>query len=134
MGKCTKKSQCHKVGVCDDKKAKTTDDKCDAKAVCRGVDKCSGKSCPAKSPCHAPGSCDFKTGLCSNPFAPKTLKCDDKNPKTGDDKCNGAGICKGRNLCANKKIKCAAKDSCHVAGTCFSGTGRCTNPVKKAGT
>ena len=59
------------------------DDKCDANAVCRGVDKCSGKSCQAKSPCHSPGKCNFKTGLCSNPFAPKTLKCDDKNPKTG---------------------------------------------------
>ena len=52
----------------------------------------------------------------------------------GDDKCNGAGVCKGRNMCANVKIKCSAKDTCHTVGTCFSGTGRCTNPRKKAGT
>ena len=63
------------------------DDKCDAKAVCKGVDKCSGKLCKAKSQCHAPGKCVFKTGLCSNPFAPKTLKCDDKNDKTGVNLC-----------------------------------------------
>jgi hypothetical protein len=118
--KCKQLSQCHKVGICafktgkcsnpinagaacNDGKAKTTDDKCDTKAVCKGVDKCSGKLCKAKSLCHAPGKCNFKTGICSNPFAPKTLKCDDKNDKTGDDKCNGAGICKGRDMCAGKK-------------------------------
>jgi hypothetical protein len=99
--------------------------------VCKGVDKCTGVVCKAKSQCHTPGACVYATGVCTNPFAPTTLKCDDKDPKTGEDKCNGAGICKGRDLCAGKKIKCTALNQCHTAGVCESGTGKCSNPMKK---
>merc|ERR1719476_538503 len=65
---------------------------------------------------------------------PISLKCDDKNPKTGDDKCNGAGICKGRDMCKGSTKKCVAIGPCHHAGICQSGTGLCSNPKKQAGT
>jgi RHS repeat-associated protein len=48
--------------------------------------------------------------------------CDDRNACTRADTCQ-SGVCVGSN-----PITCTAQDQCHVAGTCDSTTGACTNP------
>lgn len=54
---------------------------------------------------------------------PQTGGCDDGLACTSGDHCE-AGVCVG------VPIVCSAKDSCHVAGVCDAGTGRCSDPRK----
>ena len=60
--------------------------------------------------------------MCSNPAKPNGSSCDDSNACTQTDKCQ-AGTCAGSN-----PVTCAASDQCHVAGSCSSATGVCSNP------
>ena len=60
--------------------------------------------------------------------APDGTECDDLNGCTTIDTCQ-SGACVGSN-----PVVCAAVDACHVAGTCRTATGACTNPVKPDGT
>lgn len=59
------------------------EDKCDAKAVCKGVDKCKAVTCKPKSQCHNIGVCNINDGVCSNPFTTAGVACNDKDPVTG---------------------------------------------------
>jgi alpha-tubulin suppressor-like RCC1 family protein len=54
--------------------------------------------------------------------------CDDGNACTQTDTCQG-GVCIGAN-----PVFCVARDQCHDAGTCDTGTGICSNPQKAEGT
>src|SRR5205807_1369155 len=50
--------------------------------------------------------------------------CNDGSYCTPTDSCQN-GMCQGQN-----PIMCLAQDQCHVAGTCNSQTGVCSNPTK----
>merc|ERR1719331_624750 len=92
-GKCSNPRK--KAGAsCDDKDYKTVLDVCDAKGVCKGINKCAKVKCTKKSQCHKVGVCNFKTGQCSNPVH-VGAKCDDKKAKTTGDKCDANAVCRG---------------------------------------
>ncbi len=76
--------------VCNDGDLCTRSDTCEAGA-------CVGSSpviCEASGPCHETGACDPETGLCSDPLTENGTACDDGNPETGGDSCQG-GLCLG---------------------------------------
>ncbi len=60
--------------------------------------------------------------------APDGTSCNDDDACTQTDTCQ-AGTCTGSN-----PVVCAALDSCHVAGTCDTTTGVCSNPTVANGT
>ena len=113
--------------TCDDGNPNTVGDVCGG-GVCAGVDLCLGVICAAVDQCHAAGVCDHATGTCSNPAQPDGTTCSDGNPCTRTDSCQ-AGTCVGSN-----PVSCTALDQCHVAGTCETSTGACSNPAKPDGT
>jgi hypothetical protein len=139
---CAASDQCHVAGTCDsstgacsnpaapngtacsDGNACTQTDTCQA-GTCTGANP---KTCGASDQCHVAGSCNPGTGVCSNPAAPNGTACTDGNACTRTDTCQ-AGSCTGGN-----PVVCAASDQCHVAGTCNSGTGVCSNPTAPNGT
>ncbi len=81
---------------------------------------CCGTACDA-GPCDA---CSIVAGAAVDgvcePFT--GLACDDGNPCTRTDVCEG-GFCVG-----SDEIECMGSDSCHLAGTCDPASGGCTNP------
>src|SRR6185295_10772344 len=92
---------------------------------------CVGKSpvtCTALDQCHVAGTCAPATGTCSNPTKADGTSCNDGNACTQTDTCK-AGACGGAN-----PVTCAALDQCHVAGTCDTTSGLCSNPAKADGT
>jgi hypothetical protein len=139
---CTALDQCHAAGVCSsltgtcsnplvadgtgctDGNACTLGDICQAGTCKPG----SLKSCTALDQCHSVGACAPTTGLCSNPIVTNGTACTDGNACTLGDTCSG-GVC-----VAGMAKKCAALDSCHVAGACAPATGMCANPVAADGT
>ena len=103
---------------------------------CTQTDACSGGvcvgsnviSCPGATQCHGAQACDPSTGLCAGSVVANGMPCDDGNGCTVSDSCQGG-------VCASGTAKtCAALDQCHVAGTCDSSTGNCSNPTKVNGT
>jgi YVTN family beta-propeller protein len=66
-------------------------------------------------------------GVCGLPLADET-PCDDHDVCTQTDACQG-GVCVGTD-----PITCPEPDECHVAGTCDSGTGICSDPPVTDGT
>jgi hypothetical protein len=84
------------------------------------------KACPASDQCHDTGTCDPNSGACSNPVK-NNVSCNDGNACTQTDTCV-AGACVGAN-----PLVCVASDQCHVAGTCNTATGVCSNPNKADG-
>jgi hypothetical protein len=59
--------------------------------------------------------------------APDGTACNDGNPCTQTDTCQG-GVCTG------SPVVCAPLDQCHTAGTCSPATGLCSNPAAPDGT
>src|SRR2546422_621953 len=83
---------------------------------------------PPSDQCHVAGTCNTLTGACSNPPAPDGTSCNDGSACTRSDTCQ-AGVCTGAN-----PVVCTASDQCHVAGTCNTATGACSNPPAPDGT
>jgi hypothetical protein len=81
-------------------------------------------ACAASDQCHTAGVCDATTGRCTNPSKADGSSCSDGDACTQTDRCVG-GSCSGSN-----PVVCNASDQCHVAGTCDSTTGNCSNPTK----
>ncbi|MEZ4265742.1 MAG: lamin tail domain-containing protein [Myxococcota bacterium] len=101
---------------------------CDS-AVCCASDCGAGGYCDSSGTCQPnPTSacqvvvCDPGTPGCTVQPAANGTTCDDGNLCTQTDTCNG-GTCVGSN-----PVVCTASDACHVAGTCFSVTGLCSDP------
>ena len=152
---CTPKSQCHGIGECDessgvcttplipdgtkcdDNDKLTTDDVC-YKGQCLGQDKCLSTICRASTQCHQAGTCDPDTGFCSDPFEPAGITCDDNDPATTDDRCDGAGNCIGSLPCRNSNGvgnngNCVASDpQCSIARCAQNG--ECTQISMNDGT
>ena len=108
---------------CDDGDACTQSDSC-VSGVCEGADPV---ECAAKGQCHDAGTCNSTTGVCDDPAKADGEGCDDGDACTQTDTCQ-SGACEGAS-----PVECVAKDQCHDAGTCDSGTGICTDPAKADG-
>ncbi len=111
-------------GACSDGNACTQTDTCQSGA-------CTGANpviCTPLDQCHDAGTCNPGNGICSNPTKPNGSACNDGNACTQTDTCQ-AGSCTGSN-----PVVCAPLNQCHVAGTCDTQTGLCSNPAKPDGT
>jgi MYXO-CTERM domain-containing protein len=138
---CSASDQCHGVGTCDpgtgacSNPPKADGAACDDSNPCTQTDTCQTGLCAGGNPvlcatpdqCHTAGICDITTGTCTNIAKPNGDACDDGNKCTRTDTCQ-AGLCAGTD-----PVVCAASDQCHVAGSCDTSTGSCTNPAKSDG-
>src|SRR5437879_12102475 len=79
--------------------------------------------------CRVAGTCDTTTGVCSNPNKANGTTCNDNNACTSGETCQ-SGTCGS----PTSTVTCTALDQCHVAGTCDTTTGVCSNPNKANGT
>jgi hypothetical protein len=138
---CPAPQTCHGPGVCN-----PTDGTCSTPALsntpcddgnkCTRTDTCQAGACIGSNPvacgtppaCHGPGVCDQTSGSCSFPVLSDGTTCDDGNACTRTDSCQ-TGTCQGSN-----PVVCIVSDQCHVAGTCNSSTGTCSNPAAPPGT
>jgi len=138
---CVASDQCHQGGVCDGNGLclnpnKANGSPCNDANACTLLDTCQLGVCQGGTPvvcgaldqCHIAGTCDTGTGLCSDPPAADGTGCSDGNACTQTDSCQ-AGLCAGTN-----PVVCGALDQCHVAGTCDTGTGLCSDPPAADGT
>ncbi len=116
---------------------KTTDTSCNDGNACTTGDVCNGSgTCGGGSTlvCNAPpGQCYQPTGTCTSAggctyaFKSSDFTCDDGNPCTIGDRCNGSGACKGTTLSCNNP-----PSQCHQpTGTCTNGA--CTYAFKTPG-
>jgi len=60
------------------------------------TDPCFHITCTPLTQCHVAGECS--NGVCTNPFAAAGVSCNDENPLTKDDQCDGKGVCSGTNI------------------------------------
>ena len=139
---CTASDQCHVAGTCNpstglcSNPTATDGTTCSDGNACTQTDTCQNGVCTGGNPvvctasdqCHVAGTCNTSTGQCSNPTAPNGTTCSDGNACTQTDTCQG-GVCTGGN-----PVVCTASDQCHVAGTCNTSTGQCSNPTAPDGT
>jgi cysteine-rich repeat protein len=139
---CSASDQCHIVGTCNpatgvcSNPAAADGTTCNDGNSCTQTDTCQTGACTGANPvtctasdqCHVAGTCNPTSGVCSNPVAPTGTACNDGNACTQTDTCSN-GACSGAN-----PITCAALDQCHVAGTCDTATGTCSNPNIADGT
>ena len=138
---CAAFDQCHGVGACNSATGACSNPElpngapCSDGNACTQTDSCMAGTCTGTSPvvcaaldqCHLAGSCDSDSGACSNPTKTDGSACTDGNACTQSDTCQ-LGVCIG-----SSPVACAALDQCHVAGTCDSASGVCSNPTKSNG-
>eukprot|EP01125_Pyxidicula_operculata_P005035 TRINITY_DN1852_c0_g1_i1.p1 TRINITY_DN1852_c0_g1~~TRINITY_DN1852_c0_g1_i1.p1 ORF type:complete len:1265 (-),score=419.45 TRINITY_DN1852_c0_g1_i1:829-4623(-) len=132
---CPAADQCHQDGVCNQNTGvceyanKPDNTGCNDGLFCTQTDVCLSGSCVGTnnvvctsiSQCHDAGVCqESLQGQCTNP--PKALgsSCNDANPCTLNDQCNGQGSCS-----VNTPFVCAAPSQCHEQGVCNPSTGTC---------
>jgi hypothetical protein len=139
---CTASDQCHVAGICDpgtgvcSNPNKADDTSCTDGDACTQTDTCQTGTCTGSNPvtcaaldqCHVAGTCEPTSGICSNPNKTDGTACTDNNACTIGDSCQ-AGSCS-----SGTATVCTALDQCHVAGTCDTGTGACSNPNASNGT
>jgi RHS repeat-associated protein len=139
---CTASDQCHVAGTCNPATGQCSNppvangtacndgNACDLNDTCQsGV--CTAGShvtCTASDQCHVAGTCNPATGQCSNPPVANGTACNDGNACDLNDTCQ-SGVCT-----AGNHVTCTASDQCHVAGTCDSNSGTCSNPQAANGT
>ena len=138
---CTALDQCHLAGVCSPASGACTNPPaadgtmCSDGNACTRIDACHAGTCfglnpvvcPAPDQCHVAGVCDPASGVCSNPPVANGTSCTDGNACTQADTCQ-AGAC-----ASGSPVTCTALDQCHLAGTCDTATGACSNPAKVGG-
>jgi hypothetical protein len=138
---CTASDQCHVAGTCNPATGACSNPSiadgtaCVDGDACTQTDSCQAGVCTGGNPvtcvpldqCHTAGTCNPATGICTNPMLDGP-SCNDGNACTQTDVCQ-VGVCVGTN-----PVVCTASDQCHVAGTCDSLTGLCSNPAAADGT
>ncbi len=106
---------------CDDAKACTKNDKCDAKGACAGEMSCTAEVCYDPI-CKDDGTC----AVAKTPDSAK-VKCDDDNACTDDDLC-GQGACAGTAF--DPHTKCDDNESCTIE-SCDKDKGCLNTPQEK---
>jgi len=82
---------------CDDAEDGTKDDECDGQGGCAGTTySCEASQCEASSEPDGEG--------CAVTYHAATVTCDDGDPLTGPDLCDGAGTCVGELLCTSETM------------------------------
>lgn len=121
-----------KGAQCEDGNLNTYSDQCDGAGHCRPGFEIICKSAPG--PCGARRSANG-TAACSVEYPDTSTNCDDGDPCTYDDHCNGAGLCVGGTsiICKDDSSTCGARRSCNGTATCavaYPGPSTyCTNGV-----
>ena len=119
-GACSRHEDCDDGNVC-------TQDKCDQHTrTCESKPTHQRRACDDGNACTAVDVCD--RGVCQGSNLPNGTVCSDGNACTQTDSCQ-AGACAGAN-----PVICSPGDQCHVAGTCNTATGSCSNPAAADGT
>jgi len=135
---CVALDQCHVAGTCSPATGDCTNPpkpdgtSCNDGNACTRRDTCTAGSCTGADPvvctprsqCHRAGTCDPASGRCNDPESAAGSPCDDGNPCTLDDACQG-GMCH-----AGPVKPCPAPDACHAEGTCEPATGLCRHPPR----
>ena len=105
---CASPDQCHLAGTCDPATGQCSNPPapdgtvCDDNNACTRTDTCRGGVCEGANPttctaagrCQVAGECEPATGRCVSVRAPDSTSCDDGNPCTKNDACQG-GVCLG---------------------------------------
>ena len=95
--------------VCDDGDPNTAGDACNGQGLCQG----SSPTCPAPSKCIS--TYQNVGSKCMPVFAGPDAVCDDGNPSTMNDRCDGNGGCSG------DSIQCPATTDCTPSYTLIGG-------------
>ncbi len=156
---CTEGACGGEAVVCDDGLA-CSSDSCDEKSGACAADtsNCSCKKdadCEDGNACNGTELCDPLQKLCKlgtpvvcatsadpclqNVCVPETGACEPEPAKDGTacndaDGCSTVDTCQAGKCEGSSPVVCAALSQCHVAGTCDSSTGHCSNPEKPAKT
>ena len=128
---CKALDQCHLAGVCnpatgicshplapagsscDDGDACTKGDSCTATGACAGAAySCTPTQCQTSSKCDGAGGC-------TPTFKPKSAACDDGDPCTEKDSCDGKGGCAGAAYSCTP-TQCQASSECDGKGGCVT--------------
>jgi hypothetical protein len=110
--------------TCDDGDACTSSDHCNGAGTCTGTAMVC--STPPNTACYAAtGTCSG--GSCSYAPLGSSTACDDANPCTVSDHCDGAGACAGAAMTCSTPPSPTCVDATHsrtwaAPGTCSSGT------------
>ena len=115
--------------TCDDTDSSTLSDVCSA-GSCSGHILCDGSTCKPQNPECQVAVCSLGGG-CGQSEKPPGTPCSDGDSNTVDDRCI-RGACIGTDLCV--LVRCEAKSSCRVEGTCDPATGTCNDPPAPDGT
>ena len=103
---CAPLDQCHNAGTCNpatgqcSNPTKPDGTSCNDGNLCTQTDTCQSGTCTGSNPvvcspldqCHNAGTCNPATGQCSNPEKPNGTACNDGNPCSTLDTCQG-GTC-----------------------------------------
>ena len=129
---------------CNDNNSCTISDVC-TNGICEGSDACSGGTscqsgmCVTPNTCTVVGDCNDNnpctidscaSSVCHHTAVTPGTSCNDGNPCTTADQCLGTV----NPTCMGTPKACLASDQCHVAGTCDTNTGICSNPLATNGT
>ena len=108
--------QTYNTAACDDVDPCTYDDVCDGAGTCAGT----AVSCTDDpDTCGVLRSCNG-TSSCDEAFPGDLTSCDDLDPCTYDDACDGAGACLGTTIiCQGDDGVCALNRACDGSATCF---------------
>eukprot|EP00038_Savillea_parva_P031378 m.85805 g.85805 ORF g.85805 m.85805 type:complete len:2894 (+) comp9644_c0_seq1:194-8875(+) len=111
---------------CDDSNTDTVNDTCVAGTCVGQLSQCLNVTCGAPDQCSESAGCDPFTGQCLYTPRRNGTTCDDNNPRTSNDACQG-GRCSGVDLCLEPNpIVCPTPTAClfrntSVPGGCFRG-------------
>lgn len=129
LGTCVPGQPQREGESCDDRDPRTVNDVC-ISGVCKGDNLCQNVTCNVIEQCYDTGSCDIFTGQCVFIPLPLNTSCNDGDPATIGDVCDGNGTCAGIDLC--EETICPEPTTCTPTVDCFRGI--CSIGFAEAGT
>jgi TolB protein len=119
-GACSKHDDCDDGNVCTQDICKPHTGTCEYHPTRQRL------ACDDGNACTSVDACDH--GVCRGSDLPDGESCSDGNACTKQDTCQ-SGSCTGAD-----PVICSPSDQCHVAGTCNTATGSCSDPAAPDGT